>query len=419
MSAVVLRWSASAPVPSRQPSANMPQVASSITSIGVRPVRVISRIDCCGKIGAIAAKPPTARTARTWPGVARPRRSPRPAEVRVPSGRGRSHSRCRRSAAAFFGEAGPTRTVPPGGARRLALEVVEDPGRRRGAATPAEAGRLVGRAPTRRRRPRHARPPRGPGSVQPVDRSRGRLPAGASADVARRRPSLGGVRPRRQEVVRPAALPVPLGGLESQTEIASAGSSASRTGRFDRLTFGEQRLPERDLTTPRAGQYNSACRRIRGDWYDHRSRRWRRPWRHLASWRRHDPARPRAAHVDVQARARPSGAWTCSWTGKPFTSYVWPERLAKPVLYPIRTARGTIVTRGFPLDPRPGERVDHPHQVGLLVQLRRRERRRLLGQLRGDPARRAREDGRHPPARGRGGARRRGARRARGPRWTG
>jgi len=50
--------------------------------------------------------------------------------------------------------------------------------------------------------------------------------------------------------------------------------------------------------------------------------------------------------------------------GKPFTSYAWPERLAKPVLYPIRTARGTFVTRGFPLDPRPGERVDHPHQVG-------------------------------------------------------
>jgi hypothetical protein len=51
--------------------------------------------------------------------------------------------------------------------------------------------------------------------------------------------------------------------------------------------------------------------------------------------------------------------------GRPFTAYVWPERLAKPTLYPIRTARGTLVTRGFPLDPRPGERVDHPHQVGL------------------------------------------------------
>lgn len=51
--------------------------------------------------------------------------------------------------------------------------------------------------------------------------------------------------------------------------------------------------------------------------------------------------------------------------GQPFTSYIWPDRLAKPVLYPLRTARGTIITRGYPLEPRPGERVDHPHQVGM------------------------------------------------------
>jgi hypothetical protein len=50
--------------------------------------------------------------------------------------------------------------------------------------------------------------------------------------------------------------------------------------------------------------------------------------------------------------------------GQPFTSYIWPEELTKPVLFPIRTAHGTPVTRGFPLEPRPGERVDHPHQVG-------------------------------------------------------
>ncbi|MEJ7713655.1 MAG: PmoA family protein [Pyrinomonadaceae bacterium] len=37
----------------------------------------------------------------------------------------------------------------------------------------------------------------------------------------------------------------------------------------------------------------------------------------------------------------------------------------KPVLYPLRTATGTLLTRGFPMDPRPGERVDHPHHVGL------------------------------------------------------
>jgi len=51
--------------------------------------------------------------------------------------------------------------------------------------------------------------------------------------------------------------------------------------------------------------------------------------------------------------------------GQPFTSYIWPTKLAKPVLYPLRTAKGTIITRGYPLEPRGGERTDHPHQVGL------------------------------------------------------
>ena len=51
--------------------------------------------------------------------------------------------------------------------------------------------------------------------------------------------------------------------------------------------------------------------------------------------------------------------------GKAFTSYIWPTTLKKPVLYPLRTANGTIVTRGFPLEPHAGERVDHPHHAGL------------------------------------------------------
>jgi hypothetical protein len=51
--------------------------------------------------------------------------------------------------------------------------------------------------------------------------------------------------------------------------------------------------------------------------------------------------------------------------GKPFTSYIWPDQVKKPVLDPIRSAGGTIVTRGWPLAPRPGERIDHPHHVGL------------------------------------------------------
>jgi len=51
--------------------------------------------------------------------------------------------------------------------------------------------------------------------------------------------------------------------------------------------------------------------------------------------------------------------------GKPFTSYIWPTSLKKPVLYPLITDEGITVTRGYPLDPRPGERVDHPHHAGL------------------------------------------------------
>jgi len=51
--------------------------------------------------------------------------------------------------------------------------------------------------------------------------------------------------------------------------------------------------------------------------------------------------------------------------GKPFTSYVWPTTLKKPVLYPIVSSKGVVVTRGYPLEPRPGERVDHPHHAGL------------------------------------------------------
>ncbi len=56
---------------------------------------------------------------------------------------------------------------------------------------------------------------------------------------------------------------------------------------------------------------------------------------------------------------------TITIDGKPFTSYIWPTSLKKPVLYPLITEDGITVTRGYPLEPRPGERVDHPHHAGL------------------------------------------------------
>ena len=50
-----------------------------------------------------------------------------------------------------------------------------------------------------------------------------------------------------------------------------------------------------------------------------------------------------------------------------FTSYLFSEKgstLKKPILYPLRTATGIDITRGYPYEQRAGERVDHPHHVG-------------------------------------------------------
>jgi hypothetical protein len=51
--------------------------------------------------------------------------------------------------------------------------------------------------------------------------------------------------------------------------------------------------------------------------------------------------------------------------GKLFTSYCWPDGVFKPILYPVLTSAGTEITRGFPLNPRPGESTDHRHQIGI------------------------------------------------------
>ena len=50
---------------------------------------------------------------------------------------------------------------------------------------------------------------------------------------------------------------------------------------------------------------------------------------------------------------------------KYFTSFLYPDSLEKPVLYPVHAANGTIVTRGFPINTQPGEPTDHPHHVGI------------------------------------------------------
>jgi len=48
---------------------------------------------------------------------------------------------------------------------------------------------------------------------------------------------------------------------------------------------------------------------------------------------------------------------------KLFTSFFYPDTLEKPILYPIYASNGTMVTRGFPIHPLPGEPTDHPHHL--------------------------------------------------------
>lgn len=50
---------------------------------------------------------------------------------------------------------------------------------------------------------------------------------------------------------------------------------------------------------------------------------------------------------------------------QPFTEFLYPDSLEKPVLYPIYAPDGQLINRGFPMHPRKGEPVDHPHHLGL------------------------------------------------------
>jgi Methane oxygenase PmoA len=51
--------------------------------------------------------------------------------------------------------------------------------------------------------------------------------------------------------------------------------------------------------------------------------------------------------------------------GSFFTSYQYPENIEKPFLFPVNAPDGSEITRGYPVEPRKGERIDHPHHIGL------------------------------------------------------
>jgi hypothetical protein len=51
--------------------------------------------------------------------------------------------------------------------------------------------------------------------------------------------------------------------------------------------------------------------------------------------------------------------------GKPYTTFHFHSKWDKPFLYPIRTASGLVISRGYPIEPRPGEEHDHAWHRGI------------------------------------------------------
>ncbi|HEX2532963.1 MAG TPA: PmoA family protein [Chitinophagaceae bacterium] len=53
------------------------------------------------------------------------------------------------------------------------------------------------------------------------------------------------------------------------------------------------------------------------------------------------------------------------YNGRLLTAYCYYDSIKKPILFPVNTPDGITVTRGYPIAPRPGERTDHPHHMGI------------------------------------------------------
>ena len=51
--------------------------------------------------------------------------------------------------------------------------------------------------------------------------------------------------------------------------------------------------------------------------------------------------------------------------GNLLTTYRYGLELTKPILYPVKSPSGIVLTRGFPFEKIPGESNDHPHHTGI------------------------------------------------------
>jgi hypothetical protein len=51
--------------------------------------------------------------------------------------------------------------------------------------------------------------------------------------------------------------------------------------------------------------------------------------------------------------------------GKLFTSYIYPQNIKKPVLWPVMSPAGNMLTRSYGMVNKAGDRTDHPHHIGV------------------------------------------------------
>jgi hypothetical protein len=75
-----------------------------------------------------------------------------------------------------------------------------------------------------------------------------------------------------------------------------------------------------------------------------------------------DPDRTPAVRLEREERA---DRVTVLVDGDRFTAYRYGDpEMKKPILFPINAPSGAPVTRGYPVESRPDDRRDHPHQAG-------------------------------------------------------
>ena len=72
-----------------------------------------------------------------------------------------------------------------------------------------------------------------------------------------------------------------------------------------------------------------------------------------------------ALAADLVSFSQQPGRVQVSIQGKPFGALYCATEQDKPFFFPLRSAAGVNVVRGWPVEPAPGDSDDHPHQRGL------------------------------------------------------